>query len=435
MLPVRHIIPLQAMLHGAPTSRDALDGLRNRALQQLIRHAYARVPYYRSLFDRHNIDPDLIRCPEDLSAIPITTKEDLRRAGPKATVDSALDPDELHLVRTSGSTAKPFTVRRTYWEQITRFCYWLRAFRERGMRLTDRRTSVRFLGHAYRKKRSAWLRIFNLFGLLRHQLVECSLPAQEILKELRRDRPDVLGGSPSDLYEMARKVTQRDRELINPRYVGAGGETVTPGMRRCIEEAFGAPVYEGYGCNELNLIAWECVETGEFHTNDDALIVEIMTDGRPARPGEQGELVGTSLISYAMPFIRYRMEDIVTQGSYRCRCGSPFGTIRSIKGRFLNFIHLADGTTFHPYTLLGNLIYGSDWIGRYQVVQRHVHAIEIQIEPLEQPDNGEIRRLENELRELVPDQLDLSLNLVSRIEKPPGEKFCVVQSEIEDLPR
>jgi phenylacetate-coenzyme A ligase PaaK-like adenylate-forming protein len=70
-----------------------------------------------------------------------------------------------------------------------------------------------------------------------------------------------------------------------------------------------------------------------MHTCDEAALVEVVHDGRPAADGEQGDVVATALHSYAMPFIRYRLGDIVTRGEQSCACGLPFATIGTIQGR------------------------------------------------------------------------------------------------------
>ncbi|MDP6106970.1 MAG: hypothetical protein QGI33_00850 [Candidatus Brocadiia bacterium] len=149
-----------------------------------------------------------------------------------------------------------------------------------------------------------------------------------ILCVLRRYRPDVLGGYPGTLARLAEAITERDRRDISPRILAAGGGVLTGGMHGQIRTGFQAPVYDLYGSYELPLIAWECKETGELHTCDDGVIVEVLRNGRPAGPGEQGELVGTNLHSFAMPFIRYRQGDVVTRGAGRCTCGLPAGVGR-----------------------------------------------------------------------------------------------------------
>jgi phenylacetate-CoA ligase len=77
-------------------------------------------------------------------------------------------------------------------------------------------------------------------------------------------------------------------------------------------------------------MAWECRHSGDLHTCDDGVLVEVLVDGRPAEPGERGEVVVTNLHAYAMPFIRYRIGDVATRAA-PCRCGAPFATIGEIR--------------------------------------------------------------------------------------------------------
>jgi phenylacetate-CoA ligase len=50
--------------------------------------------------------------------------------------------------------------------------------------------------------------------------------------------------------------------------------------------------------------------------------VEILRDdGSPAAVGEQGEVVVTSLVNYAMPHIRYRIGDVACWSDRNCECG------------------------------------------------------------------------------------------------------------------
>ena len=54
------------LLRGQP-SGQALIRYQSERLRRLVRHAYERVPYYRSLFDRHRLRPEDIRGVEDLA--------------------------------------------------------------------------------------------------------------------------------------------------------------------------------------------------------------------------------------------------------------------------------------------------------------------------------------------------------------------------------
>ncbi|MCP4460518.1 MAG: phenylacetate--CoA ligase, partial [Cytophagales bacterium] len=51
-------------------SPSQLADIQHKKLQALIHHAYARVPYYRKLFDTIGAKPEDIRTTDDLAAIP-----------------------------------------------------------------------------------------------------------------------------------------------------------------------------------------------------------------------------------------------------------------------------------------------------------------------------------------------------------------------------
>ncbi|MDP6439463.1 MAG: hypothetical protein QGH74_07510, partial [Candidatus Brocadiia bacterium] len=231
------------------------------------------------------------------------------------------------------------------------------------MRARDRAASVLYMRPGRRPEdRHSYQRILNSFGLFRHVFVDCCPQPEEILRVLRRYRPDALGGYPGALSRIAEATTERDRREISPGILAAGGEVLTGAMREQIRRGFQAPVYNLYGSNELPLIAWECKETGELHTCDDGVIVEVLKNGRPAGPGEQGELVGTNLHSFAMPFIRYRQGDVVTRGAGRCACGQPFSTMRAIEGRTIDYFTLPDGRLMHPYQAVYAVLDAAPWL-------------------------------------------------------------------------
>jgi phenylacetate-CoA ligase len=118
-----------------------------------------------------------------------------------------------------------------------------------------------------------------------------------------------------------------------------------------------------------------------MHTCDDAAIVEVIRGGRPAETGEEGEVVVTNLHAYAMPFLRYRLADVVTRGSERCACGQPFSTIRAIQGRMIDYFPLPDGRLVHPYEILSLVPRVDAWIRQYHLLQDRPDRIVMQVVP------------------------------------------------------
>ncbi|HAX44272.1 MAG TPA: hypothetical protein DCY80_17125, partial [Solibacterales bacterium] len=92
--------------------RDDYDRFHSARLAALVRHAFARVPFYRALFLRHKIDPSRVRSLHDLPRLPLLRRSDIQTETPESLVASGLDPRRLVQWRTSGSTGEPFTTRQ-----------------------------------------------------------------------------------------------------------------------------------------------------------------------------------------------------------------------------------------------------------------------------------------------------------------------------------
>jgi phenylacetate-CoA ligase len=99
-----------------------------------------------------------------------------------------------------------------------------------------------------------------------------------------------------------------------------------------IQDFFGAPMHEVYGCSQAGAVtAGTCshgvlngANRGVLHCYDPAFVTEVLaphTD-EPVQPGEEGELVLTQLWREASPVFRYRMGDRVRYlGVGQCACG------------------------------------------------------------------------------------------------------------------
>jgi phenylacetate-CoA ligase len=215
---------------------------------------------------------------------------------------------------------------------------------------------------------------------------------------------------------------------VRPRFVMVGGEVLTPAMRRQISAGFAAPVYDTYGSHEFNLIAWECKETGQLHTCDDGMIVEVLKDGRAAAAGERGELVGTNLHAYAMPFIRFQLGDVVTKGADACACGQPFSTIRNVQGRMIDYFPLPDGRLLHPYELVDTMLVLAPWIREYQLVQQRKERVVLRVVPATPPAPPDLAGLHNALSARLGAGVQFEIELATEIQRDASGKFRVACS-------
>jgi len=423
---------MYSLLRHPHVAREEIVAFQNRQLRRLIIHVYNNVPYYRRLFDQNNLKPGDIRSIADLSAIPLTSKKDLQSLPVEEVVARGVDPEHLIDHMTSGSSGEPLTIRRTWLEEHLLGALLLRALHYFGLRVRDRTASIALVRPTHPNDNQLPLQILRVLGLYRKLQIDCLLPPEKILRTLRHFRPDVLTGFSGVISKLAQIVSNDDRSVIRPRFVVVGAEVLTPLMRHQITKAFETPVFELYGSHEFNLIASECKETGELHTCDDSMIVEVLKDDRLTVPGERGELIGTNLHSFAMPFIRYRLGDIVTKGLETCRCGQSFSTISAIQGRMIDYFPLPGGRMIHPYEILFTIVHDlTSWIRQYQLIQEREDRIILRVVSSTTPTPQEIVRLEDSVATLLGQDMEFQVILVPTIQIEPGGKFRVSRSLVK----
>jgi phenylacetate-CoA ligase len=411
-------------------SRDELEDFQNRRLRELIVHAFESVPYYRDLYTRLGLCAGDVRRLEDL---PLAQRAEMQQRDAGELVSRGLDPGSLVVHSTSGSTGYPFRTYRTLFEDRLLQALRLRRQFILGLRLTDVRVAITLHGHGTRGA-APDTHFYNRLGLLRRPIVDCLLPADQILDRGSALRPDVLIGYPDALAWIVGQATEEHRRRIHPRFIITGGETLTPDMRKRIEECFRAPVYDFYGIHEFNLLASECPTTGLYHVAEDNAIVEVLKDGMPAAPGETGEVVATALHSFAMPFIRYWTGDLATRGPLRCPCGAPCTTLERIEGRVIDRFTLPDGTKLHPYHLLEPLVRDAPWLRRYQIVQESVDRLVVKLVPLpgRNPSADDLQLLRTRFQQPLGPYVSIVFELVSELPPAGNGKFRPYYSMVRD---
>ena len=159
---------LWSMMRNERRNSKDLRGIRDAKLRRLVRYASRHVPFYRDLFEAHNVQPDTIRAIEGLEQLPIIGKAQLQM---RHTIDLISDHyrsfDDLIMLSTSGSSGMPLElyIDRDY--ETIRKAQSLRPYLTNGRRVTDR--VLCFTGHS--DQRAKW---FEYLGLLRETRVDSS---------------------------------------------------------------------------------------------------------------------------------------------------------------------------------------------------------------------------------------------------------------------
>jgi phenylacetate-CoA ligase len=405
-------------------TRAEVKAYQDAQLRRLVMHAYENVPYYRKLFDRHRLHPRHIRGTVDLDLIPITSKQEMRERPAAELLDRTVARESLLRVCTNGSTGEPFVVQRTWLEDGYNVLFRQRAYQSFGLRLTDRIAMVGLRRGLDPRDKKVAGRLARSLGVHPRIKVDGMRPPEEVVRELEAFRPDMLVAAPGILCLTADHLLATGGGPIRPRVLLVGGEVLTPLVRRRLREAFGVEPVQTYASHEFPLMGWECPVSGEYHTCDDSVILEVMRDGRQVGPGEDGEVVATNLHSYSMPFLRYRLADVVTRGAEQCVCGQPFSTIKSVQGRMIDYFALPDGRMLHPYHILQQLIAGGDaWIRQYELLQDRPDRIIMRVVPNQAPTPELQERISRSVAPLLGIGVEFQVRVVEGIQPGPGGKY------------
>ncbi len=108
-------------------------------------------------------------------------------------------------------------------------------------------------------------------------------------------------------------------------------------MRKELEEKLRIKAYDIYGLTEIcgPGVGGECACQDGTHLWEDHFFPEIVDPNtlEPVAPGQQGELVFTTLTKEGMPMIRYRTRDLTSLHYEKCACGRTAVRMSRILGR------------------------------------------------------------------------------------------------------
>jgi phenylacetate-CoA ligase len=175
---------------------------------------------------------------------------------------------------------------------------------------------------------------------------------------------------------------------VNPnglslRYGLFGGEPWSEAMRQEIHEKLGIVATDNYGLSEVMGpgVAGECQQCNGLHINEDHFLVEVIDPQtlEPVPPGEQGELVITTLTKEAFPVIRYRTRDLTRLLLEPCPCGRTLRRMQRMVGRSDDML-IIKGVNVFPLQIEKVLFEIEGTEPHYQiVVERENHADKVTV--------------------------------------------------------
>lgn len=416
----------QVRLRWTPEQRAAD---RIARLRTMLIHAGRHVPYWRELFGRMEFRPERVQHEDELRVLPLLTKDVIVREGPRMWAEQvpAWAGDRVDLV-TSGTTGAGLSFRAS---RAAVRQQWAVCWRYRLANGIGRGTWCAQLGGRVvvplSQRGGPWHRI-NVAG---RQLLLSGYhlgphTAGEYLAQIRRREIAWIHGYPSLVVLLAQAALAERVRLPALRWVTLASETVTPGQRRLITEAFDLSPREHYAQTEAVANASQGAD-GQLRLDDDFSLVELV----PASEHEDGaaaghrRIVGTSLDNWHQPFVRYDTGDLVTlapQGDEQ----APGRLLLDIDGRREDYVELGSGArvgrTDHVFKTL-------TFIREAQIRQREPGAVAIHVVPRREWTPAHEAALRREVALRLGHDMRVEVVREERLPRTPRGKLRLVVRE------
>lgn len=395
---------------------------QTRRLRYMLSLA-AEAPYYQAQWRAADVEArDVARVElADLQDFPLLTKEAVR-VDPTSLCPGGRPPRGALAWHTSGSTGTPLVT------------YFSRDDFRRGMAVRDARYGA-FAGVDFTVPRATFSgrRVepnpestgpFHRYNGAERQVYFSPYhlgPAtvSAYVHALWRHRPLWLTGYAGAIAELARLAVAGNIACPPLRAVITAAEPVPDDLRDNVRRAFRCRAHEEYGLIEEVAHAMEC-RHGSLHVSPDAGIVEILDEeGNACAPGTVGEIVGTSLLREAQPFVRYRTGDLGTWAPEPCTCGSETPVLAMIVGRLDDVVVGTDGRRVGRLSTVPKELPG---VVATQFVQRRAGAIEVRVVCDGTLSGAVAEELRRRLRDRIGSDTEVSVAQVPELEKTANGK-------------
>jgi phenylacetate-CoA ligase len=401
---------------------------QEQRLSQIVQNAARNVPYYIKFFSDAGIDPKYVTLETYAEILPVVAKQDIL-ANPNDFISVIHKKNSLRL-HTSGTTGTPMVVYATRSARSMNYLRYALVLRKFGCEVRDR--SATFAGRIlFREPRDSiyWRKDHFNRTLYLSSYYLSDDTADKYLKALLDWQPLYIDAYPSAILELAQYLIKSERAsgLSALRFILTSSETFSSDQRAIVKQAFGVPVIDHYGCTEMAVSAYS-FETGRYDIDPAYCLVEVES-GYNAED-LQGELICTSLINEAMPFLRYRIGDTVEFLEHNGSSGNSIHAFRAVIGRKDDVIVAHDGRRIGR---MDPVFKGVSGICRAQIVQKEIGRLEVlvQLNPGATLDDV-ARALTTNINHRTGDGFAIEIRAIEKIPLDRNGKFRAVVSEIRE---
>lgn len=372
-------------------------------------------PAYGKLLNERGISLPLESSLEAWQKLPILTRADFQ-ADPDGWVNGSLDPTTLKWSCTSGSTGQPFRFAETIDSRTSEFVSWELTLLSIGWRPEWKEAIFKAELPGVNKFQKVVRTALGMMPISFSALKLTADDTADVIAKMRQAKVNSIRGFPTALLVIADEM-KRKGWRFPVKLVRAYGEGLSPARAQVIEEVFDCKVYRDYGGSEAMHIGHECNEFTGYHLDLARFYVEVLKDGKPAKPGESGEIVVTCFHNHAMPFVRYRIGDLGTLADPHepCRCGNRTPRLARVDGRLLDILYAPNGRSLNSGYLVIVMEYYHEYFTAFKVYQTAPDSLEIHYVSAHENLDIQKREIEAKLGEPTANGFKISWKKVDEI--------------------
>lgn len=405
-------------------------------IKKMISHAYNNCDYYKKSFDNAGVNPNEINTFDDYFKIPVLNKDHVRNQTDAITAKNAAKYVKM---LTSGSTGKPLIAwRNKESQEFKRACgirsalwsgydlgervYWLYGSPEKEMQ------GLRKLRSKFRRKILNRTELLDLLNLNEDSMMVFA-------KKMLKKPPSLIWGHAHALFTFAKFLEKHKINTIRPNGIYSAGMVLHDFERNKVEQVFKTQFQDRYGCEELGLIACECKKKEGLHINTDAVYVEFLDkNNNPVKAGQRGNIIITDLTNYAMPFIRYKIEDVCIPSDKKCSCGRNQPLIEKIEGRVADFMVKTNGDLVSGISLTDHFAGHIPGVSQMQIVQEKIDYLILNIVKNDQFSSDSNAKIDSLIKEFFGHDMKYDIKFLEEIAIGSTGKFrftiCKVKHEL-----
>ena len=388
-----------------------LKELQLKRLKNIIKYINKNNEFYNKKLKDASIQHSDIKTLKDIEKIPFLTKHDLREYYPYGLVCTPID-ELVEVHASSGTTGKPVVGSYTFndvelWGEVMARSLWANGLRKTDILQNSYGYGLFTGAHGFEKgAQKIGASVVTIgSGNTKRQV--------NVMKDFGSTAIACTPSYSTYIAEVAEEMGFIPNKDFKLKIGMFGAESWSEEMRKTIEKRWGITAHEHYGLTEIigpGVIS-ECSEN-KLHINADHFLPEVIdpTTGDTLPPGEEGELVFTTLTKEAFPAIRFRTKDLAVYYEEECECGRTLPIQSRIRGRSDDMMKVK-GVIVFPSQIESALMKVNGVSDNYQIVKTKkgdITSISVEVEPTEiRYKEGHLDDIEKEIEDEIYSILNL----------------------------